>query len=100
MKVITICGSMKYKDEMDKIAQDLIFNGNCVLLPNNISINKESLSNEQIDILKKIHLKKIEISDSILVMDINHYIGESTKKEIEFAKRLNKEIIYYSDKEN
>ena len=40
--------------------------------------------------------KRIKLSDAILVIDIDNYIGESTKKEIEYAKSLGKEIIYYS----
>ena len=45
--------------------------------------------------LKKSHFKKIELSDAILVVNINNYIGESTKLEIEYAKSLKKEIMYY-----
>jgi len=41
--------------------------------------------------------EKIKLSDAILVVNANNYIGESTKSEIEFAKLLNKEIIYYTD---
>ena len=41
--------------------------------------------------------EKIKLSDAILVVNANNYIGESTKSEIEFAKLLNKEIIYYTN---
>lgn len=37
------------------------------------------------------------MSDAILVVDVDGYIGNATKSEIEFAKSLNKEILYYSD---
>lgn len=37
------------------------------------------------------------MSDAILVVDVNGYIGSTTKDEIEFARSLNKEIIYFSD---
>ena len=43
-----------------------------------------------------LHFDKIEISDEILVLDIANYIGESTKNEIEHAKKLNKPIRYLS----
>ena len=48
----------------------------------------------------RVHREKIKLADAILVVDANKYIGESTKSEIEFAKSLNKEILYYSDLEN
>ena len=50
--------------------------------------------------LNKMHQEKIKISDAIFVVNIDGYIGNSTKKEIEFAKSLGKEIIYYNDLRN
>ena len=41
--------------------------------------------------------EKIKLSDAILVVNVNNYIGNSTKSEIEFAKSLNKEVMYYTD---
>lgn len=97
MKIITICGSLKFQKEMMIEAQKLALDGTCVLIPifpliENIEINSEQLQN-----LKEEHFKRISLSDSILVINKNNYIGESTKLEIEFAKSLNKEIIYYTD---
>ena len=57
--------------------------------------NLEQAYQEEIIKLKKSHFKKIELSDAILVVNINNYIGESTKLEIEYAKSLKKEIMYY-----
>ena len=37
------------------------------------------------------HKEKIKLSDAILVVDVGGYIESSTKSEIEFAKKLNKE---------
>ena len=47
--------------------------------------------------LDKMHKEKIKLSDTILVVNVGSYIGESTKSEIEFAESLNKEIIYYTE---
>lgn len=59
--------------------------------------NVDGLKYEGVDasILDKIHRKKIDISDAIYVVNINGYIGESTKKEIEYAKNNGKEVIYH-----
>jgi len=43
--------------------------------------------------LDKIHRKKIDISDAIYVVNVDGYIGSSTKNEIEYAKNLGKEIL-------
>lgn len=98
MKIITICGSFKYKNEMSIAAEQLTLSGNCVLTPNELTRpNKESYTEDEAKMIDKMHKEKIKISDAILVIDVNGYIGSSTKSEIEYAKSLNKEIIYYSE---
>ncbi|MTD42268.1 hypothetical protein GIX45_27300 [Erwinia sp. CPCC 100877] len=47
-------------------------------------------------LLGEIQFRKIELADEIFVIDVGGYIGESTRKEIEFAKRNNKNVRYYS----
>lgn len=59
--------------------------------------DKDDFTEEEFLILKEMHMERIKLSDAILVVDVNNYIGSSTKKEIEYAKSLNKEIIYYTD---
>lgn len=97
MKVITICGSMKYKEEIMMVAQDKALEGFCVLTPTYLVSKKIDMTDEQITKLKEEHFKRIEISDAILVINKNNYIGDSTKLEIEYARGLGKEVIYYSD---
>lgn len=98
MKIITVCGSLKFKKEIMAISEMLTLKGNCVLPPifpirNAISEYQE----EEIKLFGKMHKEKIKLSDSIIVVNINNYIGNATQEEIEFAKSLNKEIIYYTD---
>ena len=57
----------------------------------------KTISESEQKVLEEAHLKKIEISDAIYVLDINGYIGEQVTKEIEYAKSLGKEIIYNSE---
>ena len=42
----------------------------------------------------ELHFQKIEMSDAIFVVNVDGYIGESTRKEIEYAKSLDKEVMY------
>lgn len=94
MKVITICGSLKFQKEMMIVAEKLALEGNCVLTPvYPISENLEK-TEEQLEKLKGAHFKRIELSDSIYVINKDNYIGKSTKLEIEYAKNLGKGIIY------
>jgi hypothetical protein len=98
MKIITVCGSLKFKEEMIKIAVEMELRGNCVITPiYPTNSDKDIYTDEQIVILNEMHKEKIKLSDAILVVNVNGYIGSSTRSEIEFAKGLNKEIIYYTD---
>ena len=98
MKIITICGSLRFQNEMQRIALDLEFSGNCVLVPiyplkPKIG-SEEHYEPEQLRALADAHDKRIEISDAIYVVNPGGYIGDAVNHEIEFAKSLNKEIIY------
>ena len=93
---------MKFVQEMMRIAEQVELQGNVVLMPiyNPDRPNKESFTHDEILVLDKMHRERIKLSDAILVVNINGYIGSSTKSEIEFATQLNKEIIYYTDINN
>ena len=97
MKIVTLCGSLKFQKEMMTVAEKMALDGYCILTPvYPVSENMEK-TKEQLIKLKEAHFKRIELSDAILVVNINNYIGESTKLEIDYAKKLGKEILYYSN---
>lgn len=97
MKTITICGSLKYKDTMLAIAEKLALEGNCVILPNfPTRQDVSSYTKEELAMFGNMHKQKIKLSDAIYVVNVDGYIGNSTNSEIELAKSLNKEIIYYT----
>ena len=97
MKIITICGSLKFQKEMMEMAEKMALDGNCVLTPTYPVSNNLNITDNQLKKLKEEHYKRIELSDIILVMNVNNYIGESTSLEIKYATKLGKEIIYYNN---
>lgn len=97
MKIITICGSLRFKDEILDIAMKMELAGNCVLCPIIPVGDKDAYSENDLEMLAKMHKEKIHLSDAILVVNVNNYIGDTTKDEIEYAKSLGKSIMYYSD---
>jgi hypothetical protein len=94
MKIITICGSLKFENELNYYAEKLALEGNCVLNIIYPTKEKDKYTKEEIKLLGNEHLKKIELSDAIFVVNKNRYIGEAVSKEIEFARSKNKEVIY------
>ncbi len=97
MKIITLCGSLKFQKEMMIVAEKMALEGDCILTPVYPTIENLKRSEEQLQKLKEEHFKRIELSDAILVINVNNYIGNSTSLEIQYAKELGKEIIYYTD---
>lgn len=100
-KIITICGSSKFKDEILNKQQELTLDNWLVFFDgvfehaDNINLTKEQKEN-----LNNLHKEKIRISDAIYVVNKNGYIGESTKSEIEFAKQHNKKVYYLEDRKD
>ncbi len=97
MKIVTICGSMKFAEEMKRIAFDLEAKHDMCVLQCVYNEDKLELGEEDINALNSAHLKKIELADAIYVVDLHDYIGEQVKKEIAFAKSLGKEVIYHTE---
>ena len=98
MKIITVCGSFKYKKEMMEITEIMALRGNCMITPIDLTKSgKDDYTEDEILTLGEMHKEKIKLSDAILVVNVNGYVGNSTNREIEYAKSLNKEIIYYTD---
>lgn len=98
MKIITVCGSLKFKDEIMQITEKMTLQGNCMLsIVYPANPDRDYYTDEEKDMLGKMHKERIRLSDAILVVNIDHYIGSTTKSEIKYAKALSKEIIYYTD---
>ena len=97
MKVVTLCGSLKFQKEMMTVAEKMALEGYWILTPVYSVSEKIDITKKQLINLKEAHFKRIELSDAILVVNINNYIGDSTNLEIDYAKKLGKKIIYYTD---
>lgn len=57
-------------------------------------VANKNLTEHEKELLGKIHKAKIDLSDAIFVVNVDGYIGESTRGEIEYAKTKGKEIMY------
>ena len=97
MKIVTLCGSLKFQKEMMAVAEKMALEDYCILTPVYSVSEKIDITKKQLINLKEAHFKRIELSDAILVVNVNNYIGDSTNLEIDYAKKLGKKIIYYTD---
>lgn len=94
MKTLTICGSMRFAEEMKEIAYQLETQRGYNILQCVYCDGKPSV--EELKALQAAHYRKIDLSDGIYVVNIGGYIGESVKTEIEYAEKSGKEVIYHT----
>lgn len=95
-KVITLCGSTRFKDEFMGVQKRLTLEGNIVI---SVGLFGHSGDNEvwiegTKEMLDDMHLRKIDMADEIYVINVDGYIGTSTRNEIEYAKRTGKVVRY------
>ena len=102
-KVITLCGSTRFKKEFLEAQKDLTLKGNIVISVGLFWHSGDNEVWEQMDegtltktkeMLDDMHKRKIDMADEIFVINKNGYIGESTKSEIEYAIKHNKKVNY------
>ncbi|MBO7697300.1 MAG: hypothetical protein J6T10_32095 [Methanobrevibacter sp.] len=95
-KVITLCGSSRFKDAFIESQKRLTLDGNIVISVGLFghSGDKEVWTEGTKEMLDDMHKRKIDMADEIYVINVNGYIGSSTKSEIEYAKATGKEVRY------
>ena len=94
MKIITLCGSTKFKAEFEAKNKELTLAGNVVISVACFGDSGDNFTDEQKVLLDEIHRRKIDLADAIYVINKNGYIGSSTRSEIEYAQTHGKEILY------
>ena len=105
-KVITLCGSTRFKDEFYDVQKRLTLEGNIVISVGLFGHSGDSevwdgmdegIYSKTKEMLDDMHKRKIDMADSIYVINVGGYIGESTRSEIEYAKAHNKPVRYLED---
>ena len=91
--VITLCGSMRFREEFERLDAELTLAGHVVLTPTALDPSTE-VNAEERALLGHIHLQKIAMSDEILIVNVGDYVGESTRREIEHARSRGVAVSY------
>jgi len=107
-KVITLCGSTRFKDEFMEAQKRLTLEGNIVISVGLFGHSGDNEVWENMDegtltrtkqMLDDMHKRKIDMADEIYVINVGGYIGTSTKSEIEYAKATGKTVRYLEETE-
>ena len=108
-KVITLCGSTRFKDAFLDAQKKLTLEGNIVISVGLFGHSGDSEVWENMDegtltktkeMLDDMHKRKIDMADEIFVINVGGYIGSSTKSEIEYAIATGKAVRYLEEKQS
>ena len=94
--MITLCGSTRFKDQFLETQKRLTLEGNIVI---SVGLFGHSGDDEvwtpgTKEMLDNMHKRKIDMADAIYVINVDGYIGESTRSEIEYATKQGKTVMY------
>ena len=95
-KVITLCGSTRFKEQFLEAQKRLTLDGNIVISVGLFghSGDEEVWTAGTKEMLDEMHKRKIDMADAIYVINVGGYIGSSTRSEIEYAQKNGKEVMY------
>ena len=94
--VITLCGSTRFKEQFLEAQKRLTLAGIIVISVGLFghSGDDEVWSEGTKEMLDDMHKRKIDLADEIFVINVGGYIGQSTRSEIDYAKRNGKTVKY------
>ena len=105
-KIITLCGSTRFKDQFIEEQKRLTLEGNIVISVGLFGhagdqevwdgMDEGTLSKTK-EMLDDMHKRKIDMADEIYVINVGGYIGDSTRSEIQYAEEHGKTVLYYED---
>lgn len=98
-KVITLCGSTKFKEQYLEAQKRLTLEGNIVISVGLFghSGDDEVWTEDTKAMLDDMHKRKIDMADEIFVINVDGYIGESTRSEIQYAIETGKDVRYLEE---
>ena len=93
-KVITLCGSTRFRAEYERVQKELTLHGNIVISVGLFghSGDDEVWKDGVKEMLDEMHLAKIDMADEIFVINPGGYIGQSTAREIAYARSHGKTV--------
>jgi hypothetical protein len=100
--IVTLCGSTRFYDAFQEANYNLTMKGQIVLSVGFYPHAKaehghgEGVGHDSAEkvALDKLHKRKIDLCDEVLVLNIGGYIGESTRSEIEYAEEIGRPVRY------
>lgn len=105
-KVVCLCGSTRFMETFFEVGWEETLKGHIVL---SVGVCKhteampdgghgaEAIGPEVADALDELHFRKIDLADEVIVLNVGGYIGDSTRKEVEYAALIHKPIRFLEE---
>jgi hypothetical protein len=101
-KIVCLCGSTRFSEAFQKAQFEETLAGKIVLtigsnMKSDTELFKDYSENELKEIiirLDELHRRKIDLADEVLILNVGGYIGESTRGELEYARKHRKLIRF------
>jgi hypothetical protein len=98
--IVCLCGSTRFYEEFQRVNIQETLAGKIVLSIASFASSEADyfarLPEQEAEQLKatldELHFRKIELADEVLIINKDGYIGESTRREIDYALSLGKVI--------
>lgn len=104
-EVVTLCGSTKFRTEFFAEQKRLTLDDRAIVISvgtfghlEGLDIENADGSSTELKIgLDELHKRKIDLSDRIHVINVDDYIGASTRSEIVYAQETGKTVTFMVD---
>lgn len=90
-EIVCLCGSLRFAREMREAHLEMSLAGAIVVAPADIDV---VLTDEQKAALGTLHLRRIDLADRVLIVNPGGYLGESTRREIAYARAAGKPVSF------
>lgn len=101
-RIVCLCGSTRFKNAFvehnlkETLAGKIVLSIGCDMRTDDEIfgyMTKEKLESTK-QRLDELHLRKIDLADEVLILNIDGYIGESTRRELDYARSLRKIVKF------
>lgn len=99
-RIVCLCGSTRFKQAFldanlrETLAGRIVLSVGCFM-----HADSEPITPEQKQALDVLHKQKIDLADEVLILDVDGYIGDSTRSELTYAEVQGKRVRWWSQEQ-
>ena len=109
--IVCLCGSTRFYQQFQRANYEETMAGKIVLsvgfyrhYAESVERNRTEFHGENIGCtpeqkiaLDDLHMRKIDLADEVLILNVGGYIGESTARELAYARSLGKRVRFWEE---